>query len=257
MRHDPRLLCGGLLLVACGGEPAHEEPVYDPPAATSGGQTDATAPEGQERTLEDKIRTAELSATYEGPGDAPSPYEQQNQLATGSEAYATAKQALDVLLNGKPLGEPDFKELEVHLGARPFSGHYWYDARSGLWGIEGHGTGGVTKAGLRASELPRDISKGTTGVVVNGRVVTATELKVMLDLLGWDASKPGAYNGSYTLDADGKLHKVGGRYLGNLSNRAKRARASGKYGNPSVDCAIVLLGSEPGVLGRGVTINCD
>lgn len=261
MRLRIHLLCSTLLCAAgCGrSAPAYDETSYEPGPASSGAIAPApAATEPQdERTIGDKIRQAELEAQYQGVGDAPSPYATQDQLATGSEAYASSERAHEVQLNGVQLGEPDFRELEVRTGMRPEAGHYWYDARSGLWGLIGHGPGGLTHPGLRAAELPRDASAGTSKIVINGRALTRTEERILLELLGWPADDTAAYAGSYTLDADGKLHRARGRYLGNLATRATRARASGKYADLKLACALALLGSEPGPLGRSVSVNCD
>jgi hypothetical protein len=160
-----------------------------------------------------------------------------------------------VFLNGVQLEPADLSELRAVLGQAPVPGRYWYDARSGLWGLEAHGAGGVTRPGLRVpAPLPADAARGTSGAFVNDRQLTARELGVIAQLLGWDESSPAALAGRYVLDEQGRLYSIRGRYLGSLASGAPRARAQSISPAP---CAWLQLGAEPDVLGRAVTINCD
>jgi hypothetical protein len=93
-------------------------------------------------------------------------------------------------------------------------------------------------------------------VRVNQRLITVTELRMMIRLLGGDEQALGAYVGKYTLDKSGKLHRVGGAYLGNLARAAEKARAGRASGAPP-GCAWLELGAPRGVLGQAVTVACD
>jgi hypothetical protein len=260
----PVLACS--LLAGCSDPPAYPPPEpYEPPGSSAGGELTgpardpADAEAGAGPTLEERVRAAELSAEYEGVGEAPSPYEAQTQLATGSEAYAASAEARDVHVNGTELGEPDLAAIEAVVGQRPDPGHYWYDEHSGLWGLWGHGAGGVTQAGLRVPtpEPPRTASGGGSGVLVNGRELTDAELQTLIALMGWPGENASRYAGSYRLDGEGKLYRTSGSYLGNLAHKAEAARARGEYQSDAVDCAWTRLGDTRGALGRDVTINCD
>jgi hypothetical protein len=150
---------------------------------------------------------------------------------------------------------PDLRELQAVLGAAPAPGRYWYDPRSGLWGLEEHGAGGFTRPGLRVpAPLPAGASSGTSGAFVNDRQLTARELAVMAQLLGWDAESAGTLAGRYVLDEQGRLYSIRGRYLGSLASGAGRARQASASPAP---CAWLQLGAEPDILGSAVTINCD
>jgi len=159
-----------------------------------------------------------------------------------------------VVLNGVALELADLRELQAVLGEAPAPGRYWYDPRSGLWGLETHGAGGVTRPGLRVpAPLPADASRGTSGVFVNDRQLTARELALMAELLGWDA-RSGSLAGRYVLDEQGRLYSIHGRYLGSLASAAPKALQRSTSPAP---CAWLQLGAPPGPLGPAVTINCD
>jgi hypothetical protein len=159
-----------------------------------------------------------------------------------------------VVLNGVVLELADLRELQAVLGEAPAPGRYWYDPRSGLWGLQTHGAGGVTRPGLRVpAALPADASQGTSGVFVNDRQLTTRELGLMAELLGWDA-RSDSLAGRYVLDEQGRLYSIHGRYLGSLASAAPQALQRSTSPAP---CAWLQLGGPPGSLGQAVTINCD
>ena len=171
-------------------------------------------------------------------------------------APAPAAELELVFINGVQLASPDLAELTATVGAAPVSGRYWYDATSGLWGLEGHGAGGVARTGLRtAAPLAAEASAGTSGAFVNGRQLPVTELTAVATLLGWPLPADSRYIGHYTLDGEGALNSQKGRYLGNLAAAAKRA-ARGEP--PSAKLCILFHLHEPDApFGRDVTIACD
>jgi hypothetical protein len=197
--------------------------------------------------------TAPVPAVEQGRKRAPASTRKPSEAHDTSEAYANAPD--DVRINGVLLGEPDLARLEVVVGGRPEPGRFWYDARSGLWGLIGHGAGGVTKPGLPAAPMLADVSRGGSRVRVNDRLITLTERRVMVRLLGGSEKDSVTYIGQYTLDEQGKLYRLGGAYLGNLARAAEKLRAKGA---PELEhCAWLSLGHRRGVLGRGVTVACD
>lgn len=161
-----------------------------------------------------------------------------------------------VFVNGAQLAPPDVAELYAIFGATPASGRYWYDALSGLWGLEGHGAGGVTRPGLRtAAPLPPEASAGNSGAFVNGRQLPGTELTVMATLLSWPLPADSRYSGHYTLDGEGALNSAKGRYLGNVAAAAKRVSAGEAPG--AILCVWYHLHEPDETFGRDVTIACD
>ena len=78
--------------------------------------------------------------------------------------------AADVVVNSDRLEDSTRQALERSYGVPIKPGKYWYDAVSGVWGMEGGPAEGQIHAGLRlGGPLKRDASKGRTGVIVNGR----------------------------------------------------------------------------------------
>jgi hypothetical protein len=180
------------------------------------------------------------------PGSAPASVTPQPEPATDTGF---------VSVNGVALTAPDFAELQAVLGGIPKPGRYWYDAASGLWGLEGHGAGGVTRPGLTAAPLPADASAGASAAFVNGRQLPATELTAIATLLEWPLPADGRYSGHYTLDGDGALNSAKGRYLGNVAAASKR-RAAGETPG-AVHCIWYHLHEPDEILGQAVTIACD
>ena len=223
---------GAWLAVSCAGSGGQSGDTFVPadepaPAASAGAERDAP--------------TAVPAEQLEAPPEAP--------------ASAEPLPSEPVYLNGQQLSDADLGELQAVLGRAPAPGRFWYDPRSGLWGLQEHGAGGVTRPGLRVpAPLPADASRGTSGAFINDRQLTARELSTMAQLLGWDAQSLRALTGRYVLDEQGGLYSAQGRYLGNLSTAAARAREQSTSPAP---CAWHQLGASPDVLGRTVTINCD
>lgn len=104
----------------------------------------------------------------------------------------------DVVVNGVPLEEGQLDALARQYGTRPAPGRYWYDARSGLQGFEGQPAAGFLLPGHDLGRLARDASRGTTGVLINGRELSQVEWMSWSALLGTPIL-PGAY----WLDANG------------------------------------------------------
>jgi hypothetical protein len=78
--------------------------------------------------------------------------------------------AADVVVNSDRLKDSTRQALERSYGVPIKPGKHWYDAVSGVWGMEGGPAEGQIHAGLRlGGPLKRDASKGRTGVIVNGR----------------------------------------------------------------------------------------
>lgn len=83
------------------------------------------------------------------------------------------------VFNGVELGFLDRGKLALMLGDRVLpSGCYWYDKASGMFGIEGQPPAGDLPPGVDlGGPLRADASHGASGVFLNGREVTTTELQ--------------------------------------------------------------------------------
>jgi hypothetical protein len=97
-----------------------------------------------------------------------------------------------VIINGVALSNEQMAEIEKAYGVRPKAGSYWYDAKSGLYGVVGYPAYGTMLPNHRFGPMKSDVSKGTTGVFINGRELPALEYAVWSYMVGsW--IQPGKY----------------------------------------------------------------
>lgn len=131
------------------------------------------------------------------------------ELVMRSERECAANQlrAEDVYVNGSKLSP---EELVVLQGcpcppSRLRPGFYWYDKVSGFWGKEGHKPHCIITANLNVGgSLDQKASNGNTGILINGREITKSELQ-MLKLAGVQcAGKP-----HFWVNADGTYQEEG------------------------------------------------
>lgn len=131
------------------------------------------------------------------------------ELVMRSERECVANQlrADDVYVNGSRLSP---EELVVLQGcpcppSRLRPGFYWYDKVSGFWGKEGHKPHCIISANLNVGgSLDQKASNGNTGILINGREITKSELQ-MLKLAGVQcAGKP-----HFWVNADGTYQEEG------------------------------------------------
>jgi hypothetical protein len=143
-----------------------------------------------------------------------------------------------VLVNGQTLPWAVRAAL-AQRGTHVPAGRYWYDQRSGAWGLEGGRTRGFMQAGLQlGGPLRADASRGRSGVYINGRQLKHGEAQVLRRLLGRLA------RGSYWLDSHGNAGRVGGPALVNLRQLAARRGGGGRGGRS-------WLVRQEGIGGRG------
>lgn len=115
-------------------------------------------------------------------------------LACAAPAAAQDQQEskTEVRINGNIMTPELLQEFEALYGVKPVPGDYWYDARSGLYGIMGQQAAGMMMAGHSLGQMPENASNGNTGVFVNGRHLTAVEVNYIAALLQTPAI-PGRY----------------------------------------------------------------
>ncbi|HET9207292.1 MAG TPA: hypothetical protein VFO28_13700, partial [Burkholderiaceae bacterium] len=108
-------------------------------------------------------------------------------LITGA-GWATAHAQGSVIVNGAPLQPRHAAALEQTYRTRLVPGRYWYDAMSGLWGLEGGASVGLIAPGLPFGRMDPSASvgrrAGITGVFVNGREIHPDELHYLRALYG-------------------------------------------------------------------------
>lgn len=80
-----------------------------------------------------------------------------------------------ISINGHELTPSQINTIRTLYQYLPPPGRYWYDSRSGAWGVEGHETLGFIVPGLDLGPLAADASNGNTGVFINGREINLVE----------------------------------------------------------------------------------
>jgi hypothetical protein len=121
-------------------------------------------------------------------------------LPWGPEASGEDQGPSDVpvRINGSVLTPELIGEFTAFYGVAPVPGDYWYDAASGLYGVMGQQAAGMMMAGHPLGEMPPNASGGNSGVFINGRELTSTEVTYITRLLDTPAIP-----GRYWLDAFG------------------------------------------------------
>jgi predicted ester cyclase len=104
----------------------------------------------------------------------------------------------DVVINGAALSEKQIAELEQTYNVRPLPGNYWYDAKSGLYGVVGYQAFGFMYSGHDFGQLDGNASNGDSRVIVNGRELPQQEWIVWSKVLGYPIQQ-----GSYWFDQNG------------------------------------------------------
>ena len=145
-------------------------------------------------------------------------------LAAGSLILSSQGEAQTrrVLINSVRLPDAQVQGLERQYRISLADGDYWYDKRSGAWGMRGGPTVGFTLAGLNVGgQLHADASAGNTGVFINGRELHQYDVMALMQL-------GPVYQGRYWVDGQGFFGIEGGPALGNLWLLAQAAgRRSG------------------------------
>ncbi|RMH77589.1 MAG: hypothetical protein D6681_20820 [Calditrichaeota bacterium] len=123
----------------------------------------------------------------------------QQRAATPSDGQQKdAPPTGQVIINNVTLTPEQIAEIEQTYGVRPRPGKYWYDARSGLYGVVGYPAYGFMLPGHKFGTLNARASNGNTGVFVNGRELPVNEYTVWSYIVGnW------IQPGRYWLDAQG------------------------------------------------------
>ena len=135
----------------------------------------------------------------------------------------------DVIINGHTLSADDKSLFNQTYGVEPVPGKYWYDSRSGIFGVLGGPAAGIMFPGHQFGQLKTDVSKGRSGVYVNGRQLQYLEAQYLAQLFGYARAVPGRY----WLESNGNMgiegHNVA---LGNIyAAMAYNARSSSRGDN--------------------------
>jgi hypothetical protein len=145
-------------------------------------------------------------------------------LIAGAGWTSAHAQGGAVIVNGAPLEARHAAALEQAYRTRLVPGRYWYDAMSGLWGLEGGPSVGLIAAGLPFGRMNPRASVGSragvTGVFVNGREIHPDELRYLQSLYG------PVNRARYWLNARGIAGYEGGPPQFNLVAAGQQARGS-------------------------------
>jgi len=168
----------------------------------------------------------------------------------GCALVAIAAPAADVVINGAALAADRQRALEQAYRVPIKPGRYWYDAVSGVWGLEGGPALGQIHPNLALGPpLRADASHGNTRVFVNGRELHANDVRA---LQRCTPVRPGRY---WVL-ANGVGGYEGGPAFFNLAalcSAATGSRGSGtqcdSYGAGQFNCSNSRTGI--GVIGEG------
>ncbi len=151
-----------------------------------------------------------------------------------------------VVVNRVRLPDEQLGQLERRYRVRLADGRYWYDRRTGAWGLWGGPALGVAVAGLDlGGPLPPDASGGGTGVYINGRELHPLDVALLRQIT------PVVLPGRYWVDASGTGGLEGRPAYFNLYAMAAQARAAGRGGNGS---AWIYRGVGGGMGGDGQCI---
>lgn len=131
-----------------------------------------------------------------------------------------------IIINGIVLSEAQINEIEKTYKIKPRPGNYWYDPKSGLYGVVGYPAYSFMLAGHDFGKLDRKASNGNTGVIINGRELPQSEWIVWSRLLGYWIQP-----GSYWLDQNGNAGYEGNPIpVVNLYVAAQRNAYTGRGG---------------------------
>jgi hypothetical protein len=80
------------------------------------------------------------------------------------------------VINGRELTPQQVQALVAIYRFPPPKGNFWYDSRSGLYGMEGREAAGYIRPGHNLGPLSPRASNGNTAVFINGREINQEEL---------------------------------------------------------------------------------
>jgi hypothetical protein len=117
------------------------------------------------------------------------------QRASGFQASAKKPDEQStggVVINNVTLTNAQITEIEKQYGVKPKPGNYWYDPKSGLYGVVGYQAYGYMQPNHRFGSMKRNSSNGNTGIFINGRELPTLEYSVWSYMVGsW--IQPGRY----------------------------------------------------------------
>lgn len=124
-------------------------------------------------------------------------------LLVGHCAFA---QLGDVVVNGRIMTENQKFEYTKLYGSAPVPGNYWYDSKTGWFGLMGGPPMGTLKPGFDWGAIPENASNGNSGVYINDRHLAMAEVQFYAVQYGFQLPP-----GRYWMDAQGNAGIEGGK----------------------------------------------
>jgi hypothetical protein len=191
---------------------------------------------------------APSAGTTAWPGSGVPQYEDSSDLPEGTPQAtlplpAQANPGTQVFVNGLELSRDQVAEIASTYRTAVSPGRYWYDSRSGAWGLEGRETAGFLMPGHEFGPVAQNASNGDTGVIVNRRELPSVEVLRLQMLLGQ------VDRGRWWLDGNTGYFGTEGnpRPLGNLL-AAMQAQRPGNNGD-GLWCSVTACGNDDGTSG--------
>jgi hypothetical protein len=155
-----------------------------------------------------------------------------------------------IVVNGQTLSAETVRQLQQIYPVAIPSGRYWYDPISGAWGREGEPIAGQMMAGLSlGGPLIANASRGTSGVFINGRQITAGE-KAYIERLCQTPVAPARY----WIMSSGIGGFEGGPAFFNLAQCPGAQQSSGPRSMSRTYCDANGACTSTGILGSILTI---
>ncbi len=151
--------------------------------------------------------------------------------AGAAQPASPAKDQRAVHVNGTALTDEQVKSLTARYRMPIAPGEYWYDTRTGLWGITGGPAAGFLMPGEPiGGALQADASGGSTKVFVNGRELHAEDVRNLDKLFAVYGTR--TLPGRYWSDASGNFGLEGQALpLGNFREMVARASRNASRGS--------------------------
>ncbi|KAE8724938.1 adenosine 5'-phosphosulfate reductase-like2 [Hibiscus syriacus] len=99
----------------------------------------------------------------------------------------------NVSVNGQPISDYAVKETEKRAGPI-HPGNYWYDPRTGFWGVMGQSCSGIIPPFIEEFDYPmaKNCAAGNTVVLINGRELHQKDLE-LLAVKGFPTARDKSY----------------------------------------------------------------
>lgn len=145
---------------------------------------------------------------------------------------AKSQSRTGIFINARELIPTQVQQLRAIYGYVAPPGQYWYDTKSGLYGVMGWEAAGFMQPGHDFGPLPANASNGNTGVFINGRQINMAEAMYCQRIFG------AVYQGRWWLDgrtgnlgAEGSPVPIANVYMAlQNSQRSSQGGSGGGYG---------------------------